>query len=121
MNYTPSLETAHKKRYKRNAYKLYMCLHHLPSISLTAPTTETLWSISDRPAPTESSVVDEKMTALIVGSSIVRHMVTSLEITAKHPSKNVFHCMCSAPQRSCVLAQPMYVTFVITYQFILAV
>lgn len=92
-----------------------MCLHHLPSVSLPAPTPETLWSKSDRPVPAEFSVLDEKMTALIVGSSIVRHVVTSLEITGKHPFKKVFHYMFSEPQRSCILAQPMYVTFMILF------
>lgn len=58
-----------------------MHLHRFPSIRFPAPTTEALRSKSDRPVPTEFSVVDENMTALFVGSSIVRNVVASVEIT----------------------------------------
>lgn len=48
---------------------------------LPAPTTEALWCGSDRLEPAEVSVLGAAMTALIVGSSFVRKVETSLEIS----------------------------------------
>lgn len=62
--------------------KVHTCVYTIcPSIGFPAPTTEALWSESDRPVPAESSAVGEIMTALTAGSSIVMNVESSLEIT----------------------------------------